>query len=294
MRKIQVALAGGDACVSFWSALERIHRICGMGVCAIPRRSLEEVVPGSSADDRTPMIVADLPAGVVRYGAWARYEDLLRSQSASEPRPTVVLYIPPIPTSRVRALSSMGVDQFIVSTESDYPRAVQRVLTRVLLPGWGHAFIERLPAPPLPLDLDLALRRFLSSPEAGSLAPLLAERCGRSEEDVRRAFDRSGLRSPEAVYTFGLIYAGARKEQESEGGGSAGCERSVCAGSISLGRAGTSQPTLMSWCGARIRISFCKSSDALSVYHGRLAETKMPCRLGSPLGSSIETTRRRC
>ncbi|MEX2531277.1 MAG: hypothetical protein WD960_10935 [Gemmatimonadota bacterium] len=223
MRDIEVVLVGPDACISFWSALERIRRVCGLDVCATPRGSLEQVVLGEAGRGRAPLVVADLPATMLEGRARRRWLDALRMWSAQEPCPIVVLYIPPLPADRVAALASAGVDEFIVMTEEEFPRVVQRVLTRVLLPLWVNAFAEPIPSRALPLDLGLAVKGFLLHPEGGSPERSLGERTGRDPEEVRQEFARGGLPSPETVCALGLLYAALQKEREYEGGAMRGC-----------------------------------------------------------------------
>lgn len=228
MREIEVALVGADACISFWSALERVCRVGGVEARGTPRNSAEDVPLDRVKGEPASLIVADLPALVAaRPGATAgsrgrpRGLGTLQAWSEWTPRPTVVLYTPSLAAVDVRALAAAGVDELIALTEEDYPRAVQRALTRVLLPTWVTDFVESFPPRALPLEVETAVQGFLLHPEGASPERSLAERSGRDVHKIHREFARGGLPSPGAVCALGLLYGVARKEMERKGGGRA-------------------------------------------------------------------------
>ena len=233
MRWIDTALVACEPAVAFWAGLERIRRVCRLDLCVRPFRSLDELTSAREPGRGQPLVVIDLPSTTSpdrNHRSWYRR---LRALLGRKPRPAVVLFTPALAAQEIRALSDLGVEEFVLRSEEDYPYAVQRVLIRLLLRGGVNRFLNVIPRRALSLEEQLALAGLLIRPDPGPPEQGFADRCGRDLDTLKQQFAGAGLPTPSALSAIALLYRPSLKELESEGGAMRSCGASGSAGTTS-------------------------------------------------------------
>jgi hypothetical protein len=112
------------------------------------------------------------------------------------------------------------VREFVIMTEEDLPRAVQQMLTRVMLPWWVAEFVEAFPRQALAFDREMALRGFLVAPGRRDLEESFADRCAGGVADVERSLASAYLPPLGEVCILGVLAHLCHAEQGRGGGDS--------------------------------------------------------------------------
>jgi RNA polymerase sigma factor (sigma-70 family) len=221
LRWIDTALVACEPAVAFWAGLERIRRVCKLDLCVRPFRSLDELTSAREPGRGRPLVVVDLPSPTFPGRNHRRWNKRLRALLARKPRPAVVLFTPALAAQEIRALSELGVEEFVLRSEEDYPYAVQRVLIRLMLREGVDRFLDVIPRRALSLEEHLTLAGLLIGPDPAPPEQGFADRCGKDLDTLKQQFERAGLPTPSALCAIALLYRLSLKELESEGGGDA-------------------------------------------------------------------------